>query len=66
MIYEIEVINGHHVVDMRPDTLDKTDKPIEIFIEVLKCMTGVKLIELGAEGMGDLRKWSDERLGVKE
>ena len=54
MTYTIEVIDGHHVVDMAPQS--KSNEPVETIIEVLKCMTGYKAVEVFSETLNDYRR----------
>ena len=54
MTYTIEVIDGHHIVDMTRQS--KSDEPAETMLEVLKCMTGYKAVEVFAETLNDYRR----------
>ena len=54
MTYTIEMRNGHHVVDMAPQS--KSNEPVETIIEVLKFMTGYKAVEVFAETLNDYRR----------
>ena len=57
MTYTIEMRNGHHVVDMAPQS--KSNEPVETIIEVLKFMTGYKAVEVFAETLNDYR-WANK------
>ena len=54
MTYTIEMRNGHHVVDMAPQS--KSNEPVETIIEVLKFMTGYKAVEVFAETLNDYKR----------
>ena len=48
MTYTTEIRDGHHIVDMQRETIE----PMETVLEVLKFMTGYKLVE-AFQGAGD-------------
>lgn len=54
MTYTIEVIDGHHIVDMTRQS--KSNELVETMLEVLKCMTGYKAVEVFSETLNDYRR----------
>ena len=54
MTYTIEIKDGHHIVDMAP--AEVSNEPMETILEVLKCMTGYKVVEVFAEALNDYRE----------
>lgn len=50
MTYTVEIREGHHIVDMAPV------EPVETILEVLKFMTGYKVVEVFAEALNDYKE----------
>lgn len=59
MTYTTEIRDGHHIVDMAPQS--KSDETAETMLEVLKCMTGYKAVEVFAETLNDYRRDYNEQ-----
>lgn len=57
MTYTTEIRDDHHIVDMAPQS--KSDEPAETMLEVLKCMTGYKAVEVFAETLNDYRRTNE-------
>lgn len=51
--YSIKIVDGHHVVDMKP--VEETNEGTEIMLEILKLMTGYKLVEIGVDAIKDIK-----------